>query len=172
MNEKMIQKYNIRLGVNKDKLVVDSKIGRSAKDKQYIKEHRDELLEILIDREEKKEQELQEKRKRIESIQGLKELQKTIADWNRYSSAMSRYIERDCTGNAPEKPKKTIAEVKQEYSKAAAYVKADQWSYSSHYFKSSCGERAKEAILNGEDFETAIDDMVTAWKKYTEESVD
>ncbi len=172
MNEQMIEKYNIRLSDSKDKLLVDGRIGRSAKDKQYVKEHKGELLEILIEREEKAEQERQERRRRIESIQGLVELESTIAAWVTYNNAMSRYIERDCTGQAPVKPSKTIEEVKKEYPRAAAYIRADQWSYSSHYYKSSCGNRAKEAILNGDNYEDAIADMETAWKKYTEENID
>lgn len=172
MNEKMIDKYNIRLDESKEKLLVDGRIGRSAKDKQYVKEHKSELIDILLKQEEQAEQKRQGRRKKIESIDGLAELEATIMEWNSYQNAMGRFIERDCTGIAPKKPSKTVEQLKGQYPRAAAYVKADRWSYSSHYYKASCGTRAKEAILNGEDYEAAIEDMQTAWRKYTEENID
>lgn len=122
--------------------------------------------------EKRDEIERDERRQRIEAIEGLVQLQTAITDWNEYNNAMSRYIERDCTGKAPSKPKKTVDELSREYPKAAAYIKADRWSYSRHYYKSTCGQRAKEEILNGRNYEEAIEDMISSWRKYTEENTD
>lgn len=168
MNEKMIEKYNIRLNSDKDKLVVNGRIGKSTKDKQYVQDHKNEIIDILI----QKEQERLEYIRKVESIEGLVELQKAISDWVSYNNAMSRYIERDCIGTVPVKPAITVDELSEKYPRASAYIKADRWSYSSHYYKASCGKRAKEAILNGENYEDVISDMKSSWKKYTEENMD
>ena len=85
---------------------------------------------------------------------------------------MSRFIDRDCTGTAPMKPELTVEEVSEKYPRAAAYIKADRWSDASHYYKASCGRRAKEAILNGDNYEDVISEMKSAWSKYTEEHMD
>lgn len=172
MNEQMIDKYNIRLNDDKDKLVVDGRIGKSTKDKQYVKEHKEEIVDILIQREKAEEDKRLERRRKIEAIEGLVELQNAMSDWNKYNNEFSRYVERDCTGTAPKKPEVTVEELKKRYPKAAAYVKADQWSYSSHYFKASRGQEAKERIINGDNYKDVIADMETAWNKYTEENVD
>lgn len=172
MNEKMIEKYNIKLHADKDKLVVDGKIGKNAKDTKYVQEHKAEIIDILKQKELAEEQQRLEHRRKIESIEGLVELQTAISDWNKYNNAMSRYIDRDCIGTAPVKPAVTVDELTEKYPRAAAYIKADQWSYSSHYYKASCGERAKKAILDGDNYKDVIADMKSAWKKYTEESVD
>lgn len=170
MNEQMIEKYKIALSVDKTNLIVYGKVGDT--DKEYIKGHKDELVDILVRKEQQEEQERNERRKRIEAIEGLVLLQTAITDWNTYNNAMSRYIERDCTGKAPEKPKETVEELARKYPRAAAYVKADRWSYSSHYYKALCGKRAKEAILNGDSHEEVISDMKSAWSKYIEENTD
>lgn len=172
MNEEMIKKYNIRLSTGKDKLVVNGKIGKSQKDKEYVKAHKDEIVDILIQKEKQEEYERNEYRRKIESIEGLIQLESLISDWSKYNNDMSRFIERDCTGKPPTKPEVTVEEMSEKYPRAAAYIKADRWSYSAHYYKSSCGTRAKEAILNGENYEDAISDMKSAWKKYTEEHID
>lgn len=170
MNEQIIEKYNIKLSTDKTNLLVYGKVGEN--DEEYIKGHKDELVDILVRKEKQEEQERNERRKRIEAIEGLVKLQTAITDWNTYNNAMSRYIERDCTGKAPEKPTETVEELSKQYPRAAAYVKADRWSYSSHFYKASCGKRAKEAILNGNNFEEVIADMKSAWSKYTEENTD
>lgn len=172
MNEQMIDKYNIRLSTGKDKLVVNGKIGKSTKDKQYVKEHKEDIVDILIQREKEEEERRLEHARKVESIEGLVELQTAISDWNDYHNAMNRFIERDCTGEAPVKPSVTVEELTEKYPRAAAYVKADQWSYSTHYYKASCGDRAKAAILDGQNYKDVIDNMKSAWNKYTEENVD
>lgn len=169
MNEKMINKYNIKLNADKDKLVVDKKIGKSAKDTQYVKDHKKEIVDILIQRERAEEESRLEKARKIESIEGLVELQTAISDWSDYRNAMNRYIERDCTGKAPIKPDKTVEELREMYPRAAAYITADQWSYSAHYYKASCGDRAKAAILDGQNYKDVIADMKSAWSNYTDE---
>ena len=82
-NEEMIKKYNIRLNTDKDKLVVNGKIGKSQKDKEYVKAHKDEIVDILIRKEKQEEYERNERRRKIESIEGLVQLESVISDWNK-----------------------------------------------------------------------------------------
>lgn len=175
MGEKLINKYNIRLNSDKTKLVVDGRIGKSSKDTEWLKAHRAEVIEILLEREAKAEAAHAKYIKKLEAIKGLIELQCCISDWDTYNRSMSRYIERDCLGEAPKKPQNTVEELTEKYPKAAAYIKADKWSYSSHSYKAikaMCGEKAKQRILDGDNYQDVISDMIDSWGKYVEETTD
>lgn len=169
MGEQLIKKYNIKLSDDKTKLKVDGKIGKSSKDTEWLKAHKQEVIDILLEREAKEEAAREAYRKKLEAIEGLKELQTCISDWSDYNNAMSRFIDRDCTGAAPVKPAKTVDELKEQYPRAAAYIKADNWSYSAHFYKAMLGERSKKKILDGGNYKTVISDMKAAWKEYTDE---
>lgn len=171
MSEFIIKKYNIRLTDDKKHLAADNTIGKHQSDAEYVKEHKDEIIQILLEKEAREEQAAKQYRQKLKAIEGLDELENCIADWSKYNRAMGRYIERDCTGNAPVKPPHTVNELSEKYPRAAAYIKADQWSYSAHYYKAMCGDKAKTAILNGENHKEVIEDMEAAWANYTEEVV-
>jgi hypothetical protein len=172
MNEKLIEKYGMKLNEDKTQIICDGNIKKSSDDVAYVKEHKDELISVLKRMESEAEQKRIERQKKIAAIEGLDQIQTTISQWVRYNNGMSRYIERDMTGKAPKKPEVTIEELNKLYPRAAAYIKADRWSYSAHYFKAACGKAAKEAILNDVDYKEAIEDMECAWKEYTEEQID
>lgn len=167
MSETIIRKYNIRLTDDKKSLAADKKLGE--RDADYVNEHKDEIIQILLDKEAREERAAKAYREKLKAIEGLDELERAITDWSDYNRAMSRYIERDCTGKAPVKPSNTVEELSEKYPRAAAFIKADQWSYSAHYFKATCGDKAKCRILDGDNYKEAIADMKAAWAQYTEE---
>lgn len=172
MAEEMIKKYNIKLNSDKTQIMVDGKIGKSSTDTAWVKKHKAEIIDILLEKEAKEEAAREEYRQKLAAIEGLIELQNAMQEWSEYKSAMNRFIERDCIGEAPEKPKATVSELKEKYPKAAAYVYADNWSYAAHYYKAILGERAKAKILDGEDYTEVILDMKEAWDDYTKERWD
>lgn len=169
MSEQMISKYNIRLTDDKQHIAADKVIAKNQSDAEYVRHHKDEILQILLEREAEAEKKAQAYREKHNAIEGLEELEKAIVDWNTYNRSMSRYIERDCTGKAPVKPSNTVDELSGKYPRAAAYIKADQWSLSTHFFKATCGDKAKCRILDGDNYKEAIDDMEAAWAQYVNE---
>ena len=140
MNEKIIKKYSMKLNSDKTQIICDGNIKKNSTDVAYVKEHKDELISVLERMEVEAEQKRIERQKKIAAIEGLDLIQAAISKWVRYNNDMSRYIERDMTGKAPKKPDTTIEELNKMYPRAAAYIKADRWSYSAHYFKAACGK--------------------------------
>ena len=103
------------------------------------------------------------------NIPGLDELQACVNDWDNYHEGFNQMMEdEDNDGvNPPKRPAKEVAGVAAQYPIASAYVKADNWSLASHYAKSGAGDRAKEKIINGEDYKSVIADMEKEWSDHT-----
>jgi len=105
-------------------------------------------------------------------LPGLNKIKKAVqeqADWQyKFNRAME---DEDGSSIMTRAPKNVIEETKNAYPKEAAYYKAEQYSYASHYAKSSAGRKAMERILNGEDYNQVILDMENEWRKAAEEAV-
>lgn len=105
-------------------------------------------------------------------LPGLNKIKKAVqeqADWQyKFNRAME---DEDGSSTMTRAPKNVIEETKNAYPKEAAYYKAEQYSYASHYAKSSAGRKAMERILNGEDYNQVILDMENEWRKAAEEAV-
>jgi hypothetical protein len=54
------------------------------------------------------------------------------------------------------------------YPRAAAYLKAEKFSYAANSAKSNAGKKALMKILDGKDYTTAIEEMEKEWTAYCE----
>ena len=63
-------------------------------------------------------------------------------------------------------PEHDIAALKEKYPRAAAFLLAESWEYMPHYMRSTAGIKAKERIINGEDYTEVIKDMKAEWDEY------
>ncbi len=99
------------------------------------------------------------------NVPGLDELRSIINDWESYYESSSRMSKGEKTDSAkpPKKPEVKIKEIARKYPVATAYMKADEWSLSSHGIKSGAGDEAKRRIENGENYEKVIDEMEKEW---------
>jgi hypothetical protein len=138
-----------------------------------IKAKKPEILNYLIKQEEQKQAAYKARELKIKSIEGLTELQNAINAELSYSKAFNRMMEDEYNDgvNPPSKPKNSSTELKQKYPRAAAYIKAENWSFTNHYAKSSAGNRAKERIINGEDYNTVITEMEKEWSNHCNEHI-
>lgn len=106
--------------------------------------------------------------KREANIMGIKGIDLIISAQNaeeHYSREFNRMMEDE--GNdgafAPTKPMISVAEVEAKYPRAAAYLKAENWTMSSNLDKYCAGKDALERIINGEDYAKVIAEMEAEW---------
>lgn len=71
----------------------------------------------------------------------------------------------------PTKPAVSITELYEKYPKAAAMLQAEAYSSASNVAKSSAGRKARERIIDGEDYTQVIADMEKEWTDYCDEHV-
>lgn len=85
----------------------------------------------------------EEREKKLRGIEGLDELAAAIADDN-------LTFEK-------------IMKLEEKYPRAAAYRKAQGYSWAAHPKRSALGEKAMSRILDGEDHTAVIQEMEDAW---------
>lgn len=115
---------------------------------------------------------LEEKKKKLDSnVPGLEILRKAINDAGRYYDQFNEMTENEFNDgvNPPAKPTSDINALKLQYPRAAAYITAESWEYASNYAKSEAGAKAKRAIADGVDAESAIKIMESEWSEYCNE---
>jgi hypothetical protein len=96
-------------------------------------------------------------------IAGLSELRSAIDKIAAYDAAYNRAWE---SGDVryPNAPDIDLDNLKAKYPRAAAYLKAEDWSCATHYAKSVAGDKARRRILAGEDYVKVIEDMEKEWE--------
>lgn len=107
------------------------------------------------------------------AIPGLDRLRAAIADNERYEHQFDQMMDDESNDGAfpPRRPTADITDIKAQFPKAAAFIKAENWKFSSNYAKSAAGKRAVNRILDGEDYTQVINGMETEWSKHVHEHV-
>jgi len=128
---------------------------------EEIKAKKSEILAYLAEKEAQEEARRQAKKAKIAAIEGLEEINNAINAETEYNRAFNKMMEDESNDGVfpPKKPAINSADLKQKYPRAAAYIKAENWSFADHYVKSAAGKKAKERIVNGEDYKTVITEM-------------
>lgn len=132
-----------------------------------------EIDKLSIEWKERNDQDQQERAARLASIEGLQELRTALKDHDRYQEQFVDMMEDELNDgvNPPRHPTANIPELRERYPRAAAYLRAEEWSGAHHYAKATAGKRAMEAILAGEDHGQAIATMETAWSDHVNEHI-
>lgn len=164
--ENFISKYRVR--IIGDKLGADNYITKHPEDAEYLRSHKQEIIDYIKSKEIAEKKRIEARKAKIQSIKGLKEIEAAESAWYRYDEQSSQFIYKGGYGKAPEKPSVTMNEMYKKYPRAAAYREAEKWENSSNYTKSAFGREAKEQIINGKSYKTAIAKMKKDWKEYTE----
>ena len=166
----MIKKYDIRLAT-------EGRIGiynanRAKKDKMLdtIFAAKPEIIAVLTAEKEAAEKAAAERKAKIDAIEGLNELKAAIDEHERYYYDFNAAMERG-DGRLPARPTSSVRETAEKYPRAAAYLKAESYEYSANYAKSGAGKKARERIINGEDYEQVLADMEKEWSEYCNEHV-
>lgn len=170
----MIEKYRISLACGKGREgMIQIKEARRIKADKMLEEvlaHKPEIMAILTAEKEAKEKEAAERTAKINAIEGLNEIKVAIAEHELYHDEFNAAMERG-DGRLPSRPESNIGEMKAKYPRAAAYLKAENYEYSANYAQASAGRKARERIINGEDYEQVLTDMEKEWSDYCNEHV-
>jgi hypothetical protein len=136
--------------------------------REYIKANKDFFLAEI----KKMESEKAQREAKIQAIEGLKELKAAIAqEQYEYEQRQKRWESESLSSIIPQKPIVSVAELKTRFPRAAAYVKAENWTLSNNSGKRQAGKKALERIINGEYHEQVLADMEAEWNAYTKQHI-
>ena len=125
---------------------------------------------LIINEIKKIKAEEEQRKANIEAIEGLRELQQAINDELNYRYEWNRRMEDEALSSiSPKKPIVSVAELKKRFPRAAAYVKAENWTQSNNSGKRQAGKKALERIIAGENHEQVLADMEAEWSEYAKE---
>jgi len=164
----LIKKYNIQYHTD-----TTLQVGRkpSATDLQAIKDNKPEILAILIAEKKAKDDAREAREKAIAGIDGLDALRKAIDAEYAYSREVNRRFEDESLSSfMPGKPASSD-DLKKQYPRAAAYIKAENWTMSGNVDKYSAGQKALERIINDENHVTVIAEMEAEWSQAAHEAM-
>lgn len=162
----MIKKYNIRM-FGEDKIAIDQNMAkRNPSIVPIIKENKEEIIALIKQEKEDAKKAYEERKAKIAAIEGLDIILNAMEDLESWREEFQKSFENVGGLGVRNKPEYNLDELKKSYPRAAAYLKAESYEYSSNYTKSSIGSRAKERIINGEDHEAVITQMDQEWKEH------
>lgn len=156
--QELIKKYRIILWDNDKICIQNDYMFKKDKAEELIKSKKAEIVAYLKEKKAEKSRAFELRQEKIKSIEGLEEIQDAIEKqviWRRkFNQAMDSE-----DGILPTKPEDNIAELKQKYPRAAAYLKAESESLKRNHELSEIGKDALERIINGEDYIKVLSDM-------------
>lgn len=105
---------------------------------------------------------------KIDAIPGLREIESTLDDLASWQQEFSASFEGEGGGGVGVRPKPEhdMAALYAKYPRAKAYLDAQEFAASENDAKSAAGQKALEAIINGEDYERAVSTMDAEWKAH------
>lgn len=128
-------------------------------DKFFIRVQAAPAIELEIDRIKKDDDAAKEARevKLAEAIPGLRQLQAAIESEAQYFESFNKMMEDENNDgvNAPSAPAESSDALRAKYPKAAAYAKAQGYSYASHFEKAGAGKKAMRLLEAGGTVEEA-----------------
>ena len=176
--QEIIDRYDIRLDVRYTEgkmvrtgriYVKDVRLMEKDNAQETIRDHKEAILAVLNKKFDDARRAEEERQKKIDGIEGLKTLQSALNDMENWRDEFHKSFEDVGGLGVHPKPQYDIEELKRRYPRAAAYLLLESWMYSDHDVKSNAGRNAREKIINGEDYNAAIQAMKAEWKQYTQE---
>ena len=168
----LISKYNITISPTDDSKI---RFAVNPKDKaaiEEIKAKKAEIIETIKADQKARDDERKRRAANVESIPGLEELKKAIADWNEWHRALNASFDgEEAVGGMGVGPKpKHPDTIKEQYPQAAAYVEAQKVARKYNNDISAIGKRAIERFEdNPSDWEAIIADMNKEVAEFTAE---
>jgi hypothetical protein len=125
---------------------------------------KDNIIDYLKNELSEKEKLKKEREDKIKSIEGLTEISNAINENATARYKFNKSFENEYTSSFATLPKPIdVKALKEKYPRAAAYLKAEAYENSDNIDKYSAGKKAKERIINGEDYNQVIKDMENEW---------
>lgn len=168
----LIKKYNITLSPNGDDTVVIRNTALAKADNiiDDVIANKAEIIAILKAEDEAERNKIREELSKIEAIEGLSEIRDAIVEHNRYWEKFNYAVEHG-TGILPAPPKTDVNDMMTKYPRAAAYLKANEYAKAANDAKAIAGKKARERIINGENYDKVIADMEDEWKSYCNKNI-
>lgn len=112
----------------------------------------------------------QERQAKIDAIPGLREIGAARADLVNWKLEFDTSFDGENGGGVGvrPKPKYDMDALNAKYPRAKAYLDAQDFAESDNDVKAAAGRKALDAIINGENYEQAIDTMNSEWAAYCE----
>lgn len=163
--KELVERFGITKAENGMIRVPSSSESANARDE--IKSKKAEIIAYLEEKEEAKRRASEERKAKIDAIEGLKEIRAALEDL----SAWDREFEKSfnhCGGlGVRKKPEYDFKALYEQYPIAYAYLQAEHNAYSCHYQISAIGRKALEAIINDpQNYENAIIEMKREISKF------
>lgn len=170
--EEMIKKYNISIVENGVQIRVDMKIAKHPADVEFVKSHKQEIMDFIRKAEKDARARLEERKRKIEAIEGLNEIRAAMDDMESWRNEFKASF-KDVGGlGVRPKPEYDFPALFAKYPKAAAYLKAESFAFAHHDVKAAAGKLALERIIEGEDYEAVIADMESEWSEFCMNNLD
>lgn len=175
--QELIKEYNIYLATEyvagKEVVTGNLRIARGdianrRGDISTIRDAKQEIIDILMAERDAAQKAIKDRADKINAIPSLTEIlnaKQDLANWNHEFRAS---FDGECGGGVGvrEKPNYDFAELLAKYPKANAYLQAKDFADSDNIAKSEAGQKALDAIINGDDYNAAIVTMEAEWSEY------
>lgn len=176
--EELIKKYRICLsrpdinGKPDGRLHIwDGDVAKKNGDLEKIAAVKTDILAILMAEYNAEDAARQERDEKIKAISGLAELQAAYDDVEMWRAEFNKSFDDIGGFGVRQKPQYDFKAMREQYPRAAAYLDAEEYCLSFHHAKSAAGERARNAIINGEDYVAALERMRKEWRDYCEKNI-
>lgn len=141
--------------------------------KEAVLARKPEIIKYLNEKKREEEARDADRKRRIESIEGLEEIKAAVYALKKYHEDFERAMDTGI-GIYPARPMVDVDALRNMYPRANAYLKAESWSMASHWTKASCGKEALEKIIyddteNG--YVEIISEMEKKWSDYCNEHI-
>lgn len=166
----LVDRYRITLHIDGEQIRVPGGKSLPAAELEEIKSRKPEIVEELRRRKAEHDAALAEYRRKLEAlypgIEAIEAARAAVQDWHRRFNESFEKGNYGGEGVGAPPPKDAVKLACEQYPREAAYLRAHEWSAAAHFVKAAAGKRAKERILNGEDYDAALADMEAEWDAY------
>lgn len=170
--KEIISRYEIRLGEENMIRVYNVDLFKEDRAEKIVKSKKAEIISYLKNKKEEEQRANEERQKKIKSIDGLEEIEKSFEEQRRWTHKFNCAFDNEngFTGMQA-RPRDYTKELMKKYPRAAAYIQAHNLSTKTNYELSQIGAEALEKIINGDDYRNAILEMEQRCKEFTKRHI-
>ena len=135
-----------------------------------IRERKQEILDYFNNKREKERLAYEERQKKIDAIEGLKEIEAAMDDLNRWHDEFEKSFDDVGGLGVRPKPEYDLDAMYERYPVAKAYLDAHKYSNKSHYELSAIGKKALDRIIyHPEEYKEALEQMKADLNEFANE---
>ena len=133
-----------------------------------LKERKQEILDYIKAKREEEKRAYEERKAKIASIPGLKEIEKAKADLERWEDEFAKSFEDVGGLGVRPRPDIDLPALYEKYPIAKAYLVAESYALKTNYELAAIGKKAQDRIIeNHSDYEAAMADMEKELQEFT-----